>query len=310
MKIAIVGPGAIGCLFAGMLSRGGHEVWLIDHRPDRARRLDRHGVWVSGVSGEFSGRVRATADPATAGPCELVVLTVKSYDTQAAAPTAASLIGPRGVALTLQNGIGNLEILQRAAGEERVIGGTTAQAATLIAPGQVHHAGDGVTVIGEPTGELTERLAAVSRAFASAGLHTEFTTDLTSVLWSKLAVNAGINPVATIAQVRNGGILESAHLRQVLRAAVLEVEAVARGRRIRLSPEDIAAHAEGICQRTANNVNSMLQDVNRKRRTEIDAINGAVVREGEALGVPTPVNRLLFALIHGIEDTYAARAAY
>jgi 2-dehydropantoate 2-reductase len=212
--------------------------------------------------------------------------------------------------LTLQNGLGNLEILQQALGSERVVAGVTSQAATLIAPGQVHHAGSGGTIMGEPSGELSERLAAVGDAFSQARLQVEFTTQLQAVLWGKLAVNAGINAVATLAQLRNGGIMESANLREVLRLVVTEVQAVAEAKRIRLPYPDMVAHAEEICQRTANNMNSMLQDFYRQRRTEVDAINGAVVRESATLGVATPVNQALAGLIRGLEDTYAARVAH
>ncbi|UCC67465.1 MAG: 2-dehydropantoate 2-reductase [Armatimonadota bacterium] len=307
MKIAVVGPGAIGCLFGAMLSRGGHEVWLIDRRPDRARLLDHRGIWVSGVSGEFNARVRATASPKDAREARLVVIAVKAFDTRGAAQVADALTGAGTAILTLQNGLGNIEVLQEVLGNDRVIGGVTSQAATLIAPGQVHHAGQGATVIGEPSGELTERLTDVTEAFASAGVHASLTTDLDSDVWSKLAVNAGINAVATLAQVRNGGILESRHLREMLSAAATEVSAVAKAKSIALTHEDVAAYAQEMCQRTANNVNSMLQDVHRRRRTEIDAINGAVLREGEAVGVPTPTNRVLTALVRGLEDTYGAR---
>jgi 2-dehydropantoate 2-reductase len=309
MRIAIVGPGAIGSLFAAMLSRGGHEVWLIDRHAERARLLSRRGMWVSGVSGEFNASVRATVTPEDAGAVEVVLIAVKSYDTEQAAETAGPLVGPETAVLTLQNGLGNIEVLVGAVGEGRVVGGTTSQGATLIAPGQVRHAGHGVTIIGELNGELTARLREIAAEFSTCGLRTELTADLNSVLWGKLAVNAGVNAVATLAQVRNGGILESRGLRQTMRAAVSEAVRVAEKLEIEVPEEDMASYAEGICQRTADNVNSMLQDVHRRRRTEVDAINGAVVREGERAGVATPVNSVLSDLIRGVEQTYAARIA-
>jgi 2-dehydropantoate 2-reductase len=307
MKIAVIGPGAIGCLFAGLLGRAGHEVWLLDRDPGRARQLARHGVFLSGLSGERHVTVHATAEPEEAQGAELALIAVKCYDTAAAAQSARTVLGEQGVALTLQNGLGNVETLIEALGEGRVLGGSTAQGATLIAPGQVHHAGDGVTVIGEPGGTLSERLMAIAAAFTEARLQAELTTDLPSVLWGKLATNAGLNAVATLAQVRNGGIMESGHLRQVLRSAVTEACQVAERKGIRLLHPDMVAHTEEICQRTANNVNSMLQDVRRQRRTEVSAINGAVVHHGAASGVPTPTNWALTALVHGLEETYAAR---
>ncbi|MFB3880556.1 MAG: ketopantoate reductase family protein [Armatimonadota bacterium] len=307
MKIAVVGPGAMGSLFAAMLSRGGHEVWLLDRHADRARLISRRGVWVSGVTGEFNAQVRATADAGEVGPSGVVLIAVKSYDTEEAAKSAAPLMGAESVALSLQNGLGNIEALTREFGEARVVGGVTSQGATLIAPGQVRHAGEGATTIGELNGELTQRLRDIAAAFSGSGMHTELTAHLPSVLWGKLAVNAGVNAVATLAQVRNGGILESRHLRELMRAAVNEAVQVAGAKKIEMPEPDMASYAEGICQRTADNINSMLQDVRRQRRTEVEAINGAVVREGEATGVGTPTNYVLASLIRGIEGTYAAR---
>lgn len=309
MRIAIVGPGAIGSLFAGMLSRGGHDVWLIDRRSERARLLSRRGIWVSGVSGEFNAGVRTSCIPEDVGPVRLALVAVKSYDTEGAAETARPLVGPDTAVLTLQNGLGNIEVLARVLGVECVLGGVTSQGATLIALGQVRHAGQGATVIGELDGELTPRLREIAEAFSDCGLRTELTADLDSVLWGKLAVNAGVNAVATLAQVRNGGLLESRCLRQMMRGAVGEVVRVAQRLEVELPEEDMESYAEGICQRTADNVNSMLQDVHRQRRTEVDAINGAVVREGERVGVGTPINTVLAELIRGVEQTYAARIA-
>jgi len=309
MKIAIVGPGAIGCLFAGLLSRDGHEVWLIDHQAKRARTLARRGVWVSGVTDEFNARVKATASPREAGEARVVMVAVKSYATAEAARAAEPLVGTETTVMTVQNGLGNMEALQEVLGEDRVIGGVTSQAATLVAPGQVHHAGHGATVIGEPSGELTERLTEIAGAFGAAGMQVKLTTDLGGEVWRKLIVNAGVNAVATLAQVHNGGILESRSLRGVLVEAVGEAAAVAKAKGVHLGQQDLGAYAQEICQRTADNVNSMLQDVYRKRRTEVDAINGAVVREGKAVGVPTPMNEALTLLVKGLEETYAARVA-
>jgi 2-dehydropantoate 2-reductase len=147
----------------------------------------------------------------------------------------------------------------------------------------------------------------VQETFSQAGIQTEATTDLASALWGKLVVNVGLNAVGALAHVRNGGIMESASLRQVMGAAVREAVQVALARGIALPQSDMAAHAEGICRHTADNMNSMLQDVLRKRRTEVEAINGAVVREGPAVGVPTPVNQALLWLVKGIEETYPIR---
>jgi 2-dehydropantoate 2-reductase len=307
LKIVIVGPGAIGCLLAALLRRGGHDVWLLDRQADRARVIAKRGLWVSGVSGEFHASVHATANPAESGPAGLAILAVKSYDTASAARTAAPVVGPETIVLTLQNGLGNIETLVDQFGAERVLGGVTAQGATLIAPGQVRHAGQGATVIGELNGQLTPRVRELVAAFSTCGVQTEPTTRLEAVIWSKLAVNAGINAVATVARVRNGGLLESRSLCDLMRSAVAEAAAVAEAKGLQLDEADLPAYAESICQRTADNVNSMLQDVNRQRRTEVASINGVVVEIGRSLGLATPVNTVLTTLLHGIEQTYPAR---
>lgn len=307
MKIAIVGPGAVGCLFAAALSKAGQEVWLVDHHAERARQLARRGVFVSGLVGEYQASVHATTEPKEVGGAALALIAVKAYATEVAAQAAQAALAPDGYALTLQNGLGNLEVLQRVLGAERALAGSTALGATLIAPGQVHYAGAGPTVVGEVSGLLTDRLMELQALLTKAGFQAELTTDLRGVLWGKLASNAGINAVATLAQVRNGGIMESPSLRRVMAAAVTEAALVAERAHIRLPYADAVAHTEEICQRTANNVNSMLQDVQRQRRTEVEAINGAVARQGAEVEAPTPANSLLAALIHGIEETYAAR---
>jgi len=309
MKIVIVGPGAIGCLFAAMLSRGGHEVWILDRNPERAQVLARRNLWISGVNEEFTAKARVTAKAGEIGTAGLVLIAVKSYDTEGAAETAAPVVGEGTSILTLQNGLGNIDVLTRAFGRKNVLGGVTSQGATSIAPGQVRHAGEGLTVIGELDGTFTERARALCEALTESGIRCELTADLDSELWGKLAVNAGINAVATLAGVRNGGILESRSLRNLMRAAVSETVQVAQAKEIVLPEEDMESYAEGLCQRTADNVNSMLQDVQRQRRTEVDAINGAVIREGVAAQVATPTNVVLAELIRGLEQTYNARVA-
>jgi len=304
MKIAIVGPGAIGCLLGGLLSRAGHEVWLIDRRPERAALLDRRGVSISGVGGEFNAPVRATASPTEAGIADLIIVAVKSYDTAAAAEVAQSLVGSQTTVLTVQNGLANVEALQSRLGSDRVVAGATSLGVTRLESGQVQHAGRGATVIGELDGRLTDRLKEIAGVLSSTGLEVETTTDVVSALWGKLAVNAGINAVATLARVRNGRLVQSESLLGLLRSAVREVEAVAGAKKIEMPEPDMAARAEEVCRRTADNTNSMLQDVRQRRRTEVEAINGAVVREGQAVGVATPVNGVLVALLHGLEETY------
>ncbi len=308
MRIAVIGPGAMGCLLAALLSKGGHEVWLVDRRPERARVLDRRGVLVSEAGDE--GRdtrlrvpVHATADPGRVGEVELVIVAVKSRDTAEAGSAAGRMAGLKTSILTLQNGLGNLETLQDALGGDRVLAGVTSQGATSIGPGEVIHAGSGPTVVGEASGEASARARTIAEIFSAAGIPTEVTDDIESARWGKLVVNAGLNAVAALARVPNGALVTSENLQSAMREAVQEAVRVAEAKGITLPEEDMAAWSKEICRRTDKNINSMLQDLLRGRPTEIDAINGAVVREGRALGVPTPVNQLLAWLVRGIEET-------
>lgn len=309
MKIAVVGPGAMGCLFAALLSRAGHELWLIDRDSPRASQLAREGLLITGAEGETRATPHATDRATEAGIADLVLIAVKCYDTPGAAHSARPLVAPATVVLTLQNGVGNVEVLAAQLGGERIIGGVTAQAATLLGPGRVNHTGVGETVIGEPRGGESKRVADLSSLLSRAGLPTTVTKDLPAVLWGKLTANAGINAVATLAGVPNGALLDSPALRQAMRSAAGEAAAVGEASGLRPVAADMLKYTEDICRQTAKNTNSMLQDVRRQRRTEIDAINGAVVEQGERVGVKTPTNHLLAALVRGLEQTHSVRVA-
>jgi len=306
MDFAIIGCGAMGSLFGALLARAGHAVWMIDNNPERARSLAQEGVAVEGASGSFRTRVNATVDTAEAPHPEFlfVFVFVKAYDTSAAAETAARVAGPRTAFVTLQNGLGNVETLAGRFGAERVIGGTTAHGATEIGPGRIRHAGAGATIIGEANGERSARVKALAAALRAAGIEVTITDDLDSVVWSKLVVNCGINALGAVTRLPNGLLAQDEGAAVVMRAAVAEAAAVSRAKGIALAYPDPIAHTQEVCRATAKNINSMLQDVLRGRRTEVEAINGAVAREGQRLGVATPVNAALAGLVGAVERGY------
>ncbi|MBI5116189.1 2-dehydropantoate 2-reductase [Candidatus Poribacteria bacterium] len=303
--VAIVGPGAIGCLFGALIGGAGHSVIMLDIRPERAEKINRDGIRVEGISGRRTVKVKATARPADVSGCDVAVIATKSYDTEAAVRSVADVIGSRTPVLTLQNGLGNVELIAHAVGTERTIGGITSQGATLVADGSIVHAGAGKTVIGTPSGRLTENLKRVRDILDSAGFSAEVSDDLDGAVWGKLVINVGINALTAITRLNNGRLLEFEGTREVMREAVAEAVAVAKARGIRLAHKDPLAQVEEVCRLTATNVSSMLQDILAKRRTEIDAINGAMAKIGNELGVPAPVNSLLTSLVHTIESSYA-----
>ncbi|MHB0870853.1 MAG: ketopantoate reductase family protein [Chloroflexota bacterium] len=300
MKLLVVGPGAMGTLFSGMLSLGGHEVWLLGRRPEVIEAIDREGVTI--VRGETRQRVavRATVRAQEVGPAELVLVFVKAYDTLQACKDALPAVGADTVVLTLQNGLNNVETIASVVGRERVLAGVTAHGATLLGPGLVRHGGEGETAIGELGGRVTERLERVAGAFRQAAIEVVVSRAVSSLIWGKLVVNAAINPVTALLRVPNGQLLGHPETRALMEAVATEVAAVAQARGVVLPYDDPWESVETVCRRTASNRSSMLQDVERGIQTEIDYINGAVAREGELLGVPTPVNWTLTQLVSSL----------
>lgn len=301
MKIVLVGPGAIGCLFAGILAEAGHEVWLLDKRRERAALVTRDGVRIESDAGLRVIRVRATVDPAEIGLAELVCLCVKTYDTAAALHHALPLVGPGTIAMSLQNGYGGPRCIAAEVPAERVLGGITSHGSTSLGAGHVRHAGSGPTWIAPcipaATG-LADRVAAV---FSGAGLVAEVVADIEGMTWSKLVINAAINPLTAIHDVRNSALLDDPGLRQTMIDAAREAAEVARARGVRLMFPDAGVETERVCLATGNNVSSMLQDVRAGRRTEIEAITGVIVGEARALGLRMPVNEMLLAGVLGLE---------
>jgi 2-dehydropantoate 2-reductase len=246
--------------------------------------------------------MRAVTDPQEVGRVDLVIVFVKSYHTREAMGGALSLLGDETAIFTVQNGLGNVEQLSEIAGEKRIIAGTSGFGATMIGPGHIRHAGTGATTLGELSGERTPRIEALAAVFTRAGLHPLLSDNLQGILWGKLLVNVGINPITALARVKNGQILEIPALTSLMERAVGEALEVSRRRGVHLVPEgDPLEHVKEVMRNTRENISSMRQDVERGRRTEIDFINGAVVREGAALGVPTPVNFVLTSLVQGLE---------
>ena len=234
----------------------------------------------------------------------MIIICVKSYDTKEAMMHAKSLVGEDTRVLTLQNGIGNIEILNEIAGSDKVIGGATNLGATLLDIGKVRHAGRGETVIGGVDGKIPVEMRSIREIFNKAGLQIRISRDIKGLLWSKLIINAGINALTAVTRLNNGRLIEFEGTRRILREAVTEAIRVAKRKRIKLIYDDPLAKVEGVCEATATNVSSMLQDVLKKKRTEIDFINGVIVRQGQELGISVPANSLLVDLVKTIEASY------
>jgi 2-dehydropantoate 2-reductase len=308
MKVVIIGPGALGTLLAVSLATKSNktDLWLLDHDPERAELLSRQGLVLEKEDRKLSCPIKATADPKAAGKADIIFLCVKSADVAAGLHQAAKLSHSDSILVTLQNGIGHLEQIKAYKGPPATALGVTALGANTVAPGHVRHAGSGLTRIGFLKSASFARsllLAQVCNLLSSCGMETLIVDNILDYIWSKLLINVGINALTAIHRCPNGMLLESAETKDMLTAAVREGEAVARAMGINL-PEDPLAMTVDVCRKTARNLSSMLQDVNSKKITEIDSINGAIVAAGRKLAIPVPVNEELVRRVKEIESSY------
>jgi 2-dehydropantoate 2-reductase len=298
--VLIIGTGALACLFAARLAAAGGRVTLLGHWPTGLRTLRKYGVRLATVDGsEAAYNVRATSDPRRCAGARWGLVLVKSWQTQRAAGDLQRCLAPDGLALTLQNGFGNVEILRQALGAARLALGVTTSGATLLGPGRVRPAGDGpVTIQDHPAA------GAFAEILSRAGFTVEIVQDAQALLWGKLLINAAINPLTALLGVPNGVLLERPSAVQLMSAAADEAVAVAAALGVAIPYPGPLETIRSVARRTAENRSSMLQDVLRRAPTEIDAINGAIVRLGEQAGIPTPVNRTLWLLVRALREVF------
>lgn len=292
----------MGSLFGALLSEAGHDVLLIDNHAERAAAVNGRGLLVEGIGGARTVRLSALhLGERTDFRPELALVTVKAYSTEQAAHDLAPYLGPDTPVLSIQNGVGNVEILQATLGPERVLAGTTSNGANTVAPGHIRHAGKGDTFIGEPGGGgVSERARRIADAFTAAGMAATAVDDVTGLLWGKLLINVGINPLTGLLQVRNGRLVEIPEADALLEAAVLEAARVAQSKGIRIPFPDAVSKVREVARLTAQNISSMRSDVMNRKPTEIDYICGAVVRAAEETGVPAPINQTLLRLVKSL----------
>ncbi|CAN5313076.1 2-dehydropantoate 2-reductase [soil metagenome] len=308
MHIVVVGSGAMGGLFGARLAAAGHEVLLYDTWQAHVAAIEERGLFIEGPDGTpIRYQVRATdKPPQTLRGAELILVQVKSYDTYGALAPLEPRINPESLILSLQNGLGNLEQMQKALpNHRRFLIGTTAHSAGVIAPGRIRHAGPGPTVIGDPVPDRTPRLnlKPVRDVLQDAGFATQLSDRIWPAIWLKLTANVSINPLTALTGVRNGQLLDDPELLALADAAVAETVAVMKAAGIDAPERDYTEFARQVMRDTGPAHSSMLQDIQNGKRTEIAAINGAVAGLGRELGVPTPVNRWLTALVRNREKT-------
>lgn len=290
----ILGTGAMAGLFAARLLAAGQSVILLGTWKEALERIANHGLKLIAGNGTESVLypLATTDDPQSCPPASLALVLVKSWQTERAARQLRTLLARDGIALTLQNGLGNLEKLAAVLGARRVAVGVTTYGATLLAAGVVRAEGEGEIVL-----EETSRLAELRQRLVAAGFKLRCETNINSLLWGKLALNAAVNPTTALLGVPNGSLLNNPAAWAIVEAVLQETLQVATAHNIQLPYANPRRHIKAILRQTASNWSSMLQDLRRGAPTEIEAINGAIVRIGHKYGLETPVNRLLVLLI-------------
>jgi 2-dehydropantoate 2-reductase len=291
-SLLILGTGAMASLFGARLSSVA-DVTLMGTWEDGLQALARDGVWVQEADGAMTNHpVRVVRSPQACRGTKMALVLVKSWQTERAVRQLKDCLDPRGVALTLQNGLGNLQALQDGVGEERAALGVTTTGATLLGPGKVRVGGNGSTFVSKHP-----RMGVMLELLDAAGLAVEVVEDLDRLIWRKLAINAGINPLTALLGIPNGALLENEAARELMHAAAVETAQVGRASGVDFGAEDPGTIVEDIARRTASNLSSMLQDLRRGAPTEIDAICGSIVRQGKVVGVETPTNWTLWKLV-------------
>jgi 2-dehydropantoate 2-reductase len=297
-SVLIVGTGALASLFAARLAAKDIAITMLGTWREGLTALQQHGVTLVQPDGSQQAYpVHATDNPKDCQGAKYALVLIKSWQTQRAARQLAQCLGDDGVALTLQNGLGNQETLAKELDEARVALGVTTTGATLLSPGRVRPGGEGVVSVGSHP-----RVEPLVDLLCGAGFSVEVLEDVDTLMWGKLVVNAAINPMTAILQVPNGELLKRDSARQLSAELACEVAAVAKAQGIQLAYDDPVAIAETVMEKTATNNSSMFQDIQRGAPTEIDAICGAVVEVGEEVGVATPVNRALWLLIRALQE--------
>ena len=302
MKIGVVGAGAMGCVYGGILGDAGNEVWLLDVWKEHIEAIRARGIRVEGASGDRTVRVNATLNAREAGPCNLVVVATKAMDTEAGVKNAGPMIGPDTLVLTIQNGIGNAERMERLVGPRNLLVGIAGGfGASVVGPGHVHHNGWESIHLGEFSGGISDRLNRVAEVWRKAGFKLRVFEDIQPLIWGKLMGNVAFSPVCTVTGLTVGQVIASPETWSISEALVREAFAVAQAKKITLPYDEPVRWVREFGSKMPGARPSMWQDIQAGRRTEIDSINGGVVREAEPLGVPVPVNRVMVSLVKALE---------
>lgn len=309
MRIAVLGAGSIGILFGTLLRESGHEVTLYNRNRNIVKAVRRNGARVQEGRRIHQQTIPIEAPPRSLRRHDIVLVTVKAYDTPDVARKYRGRVDPGTIVLSLQNGLGNYEILSHYLGKRKVIVGSTTEAALMERLGIVVHTGHGKTWLGEYDGTDSTRCDQIGRLLRKSGLPAKTTGNIRDVLWTKAIVNSAINPLSALTRLQNGQLGHSEALRTVIKEIIREGAAVARAEGLRLDSRQLMRFTSRVVRATAKNRSSMLQDVESRKRTEIEQLSGMIVRYGERHRIETPLNRIVLHLVKSLEGSYLSPLA-
>ena len=298
LNIAVMGAGAVGCYFGGMLARAGHKVMLIA-RPEHVEAIVRDGLRVQATSFDERVRLGASSDASAVQGADVVLFSVKSTDTEASGALIRPHLSPKALVLCLQNGVDNPDRLRGVLPQHEVAAAVVYVATEMAGPGHVRHHGRGDLVV-----EPSAATRALARSLVAAGVPTEISSDVRGALWAKLILNCAYNAVSAITQLPYGKTVVGQGVRDVMRDVVAECMDVARAEGVQV-PATVLAAVDQLADSMPAQLSSTAQDLARGKRTEIDYLNGLIVRRGEVLGIATPANRVLWALVKLMEAQQA-----
>ncbi len=302
VKIAVVGTGAMGSVYAGLLASAGHEVWAVDRWQEHVDAIRERGLRVEGASGDRVVRVRATTDAAEVGEAELVLIATKAMDVKAASESARVLVGPGTLVLSFQNGLGGPDIAASILGEKRVaIGVAGGFGASIVEPGRVHHHGLELLRLGERNGPATPRVEAIAQVWRAAGFNVQTDDDVDRFIWEKLICNVSFSGPCAVLGCTIGEVIADRHAWTVASRCGQEAFEVARALDVSLGFDDVGSYVRNFGLKIPGARPSMLLDLMAGRRSEIDFINGAIPRAGRETGVATPFNEAVTALVKARE---------
>ena len=302
MKIAILGCGAMGSVYAGLLASAGHEVWAVDTWRDHVEAMRAKGLHLEGASGDRTVKVNATTTASDAGVCDLVIIATKARDVETAARAAKPLLGPQTLVLSIQNGLGGPDVTASVLGRERVaVGVVGGFGASMRGPGHAHHNGMELVRLGELSGPVSPRLEAVAEVWRSGGFKVKCFDDIDQLVWEKLICNVCYSGTCAVTERTVGEVMSDADAFKVASGCAAEAYAVARKRGIKLGFDDVVAYVRDFGSKIPNARPSMLLDLMAKRRSEIDAINGAIPPAAQAVGLAAPYNEVISGLVRAKE---------